>query len=257
MNTMRKLVAQLLLCVLGGGLLTACSSEEEMLQIPEGKGYVKLALNTDMGFLTKAVDESYYRNLENYTVDITNSEGVKVGTYTGTTIPTEMIELNNDTYSIKAYCGEDKAASTKTMYVEGIQKFDINSNQVTKVTVNCAPVCARVKVIYEGMEEYFTDWSATFNTKALDESSFVYKKDETDPLYLKVNKNEKISVNFSLTSTTGKRTTIDKTYELSPNEALTITVKPTIDSGNLGITIEINDQTNDIPIDIEIPSDWV
>ena len=91
----------------------------------------------------------------------------------------------------------------------------------------------------------------------MDESSFVYKKDETDPLYLKVNKNEEISVNFSLTSTTGKRTTIDKPYPLSPNEALTITVKPIIDKGNLGITIEINDQTNDIPIDIEIPSDWV
>ena len=57
MNTMRKLVAQLLLCVLGGGLLTACSSEEEMLQIPEGKGYVKLDLKTDLGFQTKVVDD--------------------------------------------------------------------------------------------------------------------------------------------------------------------------------------------------------
>lgn len=255
---MKKLLGGLLSCILGGWLLTACTSDDDLQQIPEGKGYVKLALNTNTGFQTKAVDESYYRNLENYTVDITNSEGVKVGTYTGTTIPSEMIELNNDTYSIKAYCGEDKAASTKSMYVEGIQKFDINSNQVTEVIVNCAPVCARVKVIYEGMEEYFTNWSTTFKTQALDESSFVYEKDMTDPLYLKVNKNETIFPEFSLTSKTGKVTIINnQPFTLNPNEALTITIKPTVDEGSLGITIEINNQTNDIPINIEIPSDWV
>lgn len=255
---MKKLLGGLLSCIFGGWLLTACTSDDALQQIPEGKGYVKLALNTNTGFQTKAVDESYYSQKENYTVEITNSAGNKIGTYTGTTIPTEMIELNNDTYFIKAYCGEDKAASIKTMYVEGTQEFDINSNQVTEVIVNCAPVCARIKVIYEGMEEYFTNWSTTFKTQALDESSFVYEKDMTDPLYLKVNKNETIFPEFSLTSKTGKVTIInDQDFTLNPNEALTITVKPTIDSGNLGITIEINDQTNDIPIDIEIPSDWV
>ena len=165
--------------------------------------------------------------------------------------------LLGDVMVVMLDCGEDKAASTSTMYVEGTQTFDVNSNQVTNVTVTCAPVCARVKVIYEGMEEYFTDWSATFHTKALDESSFVYEKDKTDPIYLKVDKSETISVNFALINKAGKGTTIDKTYLLNPNEALTITVKPVVSSGNLGIEIEIDDTTNDIPVDIVIPSDWV
>lgn len=238
-------------------LMASCSSTEDIPMNNDGYGTVSLNILTDTQFESRAVDESYYQNLGNYTVEITNSNGYKVATYTGTTIPSELIELTNDTYWIKAYCGEDKAASTSTMYVEGTQTFDVNSNQVTNVTVTCAPVCARVKVIYEGMEEYFTDWSATFHTKALDESSFVYEKDKTDPIYLKVDKSETISVNFALINKAGKGTTIDKTYLLNPNEALTITVKPVVSSGNLGIEIEIDDTTNDIPVDIVIPSDWV
>lgn len=57
---MKKLLGGLLSCILGGWLLTACTSDDDLQQIPEGKGYVKLALNTNTGFQTKAVDESYY-----------------------------------------------------------------------------------------------------------------------------------------------------------------------------------------------------
>lgn len=56
---MKKLLGGLLSCILGGWLLTACTSDDDLQQIPEGKGYVKLALNTNTGFQTKAVDESY------------------------------------------------------------------------------------------------------------------------------------------------------------------------------------------------------
>ena len=54
----------------GGLLLCACSSEEDSLEIPEGKGLVRIGLSADTGFSTqtKAVDESEYENLENYTV---------------------------------------------------------------------------------------------------------------------------------------------------------------------------------------------
>ncbi len=42
---MKKLLGGLLSCILGGWLLTACTSDDDLQQIPEGKGYVKLALN--------------------------------------------------------------------------------------------------------------------------------------------------------------------------------------------------------------------
>ena len=50
---MKKLLGGLLSCILGGWLLTACTSDDDLQQIPEGKGYVKLALNTNTGFQTK------------------------------------------------------------------------------------------------------------------------------------------------------------------------------------------------------------
>ena len=67
---MKKLLGGLLSCILGGWLLTACTSDDDLQQIPEGKGYVKLALNTNTGFQTKAVDEEEYKDLNNYTVQI-------------------------------------------------------------------------------------------------------------------------------------------------------------------------------------------
>ena len=54
----------------------------------------------------------------------------------------------------------------------------------------------------------------------------------------------------------GKTTPLSKTYNLSPEEVLMIKVKPVTSNGNLGITIEVDDTTNDRPIDIEIPSNW-
>ena len=38
--------------------------------------------------------------------------------------------------------------------------------------------------------------------------------------------------------------------------AQVINVKPVIASGNIGIEITIDETTNDIPVDIVIPSDW-
>ena len=93
------------------------------------------------------------------------------------------------------------------------------------------------------------------------QSVFPLTKDMTDPVYLKVNeKGEKAKVSFTLTKEDGTSTSINKEYTLERNKALTITLKPVVEStgsGQLGIQIEIDGSTNDIPVDIEIPSDWV
>lgn len=247
------------LCALAAGVLVGCSAEDEGPQLADGKGAVKLSLNTDTGFetMTKAVDESAYQNTDLYTVQILQGTTV-VGNYTGATIPDELIELTNGSYTVKAFYGEDKAASTASMYVEGTKGFDINSNQVSEVEVSCAPVCAKVNLKFEDMDKYFTDWEARFKTVALGEETFIYEKDDTDPLYLKVNKDESVTVSFQLTNSEKKTTEINKTYTMNPNEALNITVKPApATTGNLGISITIDGSTNDKEVDIEIPSDWI
>lgn len=250
-------------CALAGtALLSACSSEADEIINEAGKGYVSLSVQADAGFqTTRAVTESDYKNTDKYTVQILTAEGRVVEEYTGADLPSELIELSNGSYSVKAFYGDDIPASTTSMYVEGNKDFDINSDQV-EVKVACAPVCARVNVVYEGMDKYFSDWKAEFKTEALGQSVFPLTKDMTDPVYLKVNeKGEKIKVSFTLTKKDGTLSTpINKEYTVNRNKALTITVKPVVESagsGQLGIQIEIDGSTNDQTIDIEIPSDWV
>lgn len=247
-----------LICALCGWMLTACSSDEDSLQIPEGKGYVKLNLTTNTGFQTKAMDESFYGNRENYTVQILDNEGSIVKNWKYTEIPEDLIELANGSYVLKAFCGEDKNVSTTSMYVEGTSNFDIDGDQ-KEVSVTCAPVCARVTIVGEGMDEQFSDWSAMIGTKAQGSGSFYQYPKDGDPVYLKVEKGESISVNFTFTPKSGsKTTTASKNYTVNPNEALKITLKPAAsENGNLGITITIDGSTNDETINIEIPADWV
>lgn len=260
MNTMRKLVAQLLLCALGGGLLTACSSEEEMLQIPEGKGYVKLALNTDMGFQTKAVDESYYNKKENYTVTITKSEeSVPTHQWKYNEIP-EFTELANGTYTMSAICGDStKAVYTDDLCVLGYKSFTVKNDSVN-VEVACKPNSARLNIEFdEKMDEYFSEYEVRIKTAAQNGSIYIWEKETTGPVYFKVKQNESVAMTIKLTpkNGVGAETSIEKSYTLSPADAMKMTLTPVVGSGNLSITITIDDTVIEHPVNIDVPSEWV
>lgn len=230
----------------------------------DGYGTVSLSISTDTQFKSRAVDESLYMNLENYTVQILKDGQVVSGMeWKYGDIPQELIKLSNGDYELNAFYGEDKAASTTGMYVEGIKTFNVNSDQ-SQVEVTCQPVCARVKVEFDTkMAEYYQDYSVAFHTLAIAnenadlDASFVWTKTNTDPVYLKVSQKESVKAVITLVDKKSKTTTIDKSYELSPNEALKMKIVPTVSQGNLGIVIDVDETTNDIPVDIEIPSEWV
>lgn len=247
----------MLLCAVG---FTACSSDTDDVIGENGIGYVSLALNADTGFktTTKAVDESEYENVENYTVEIWKDGKLIPGNSWPYLEVPEFIELTNGGYELKAYYGEDKPASTTGMYVEGKKIFNVNGDQST-VSLTCQPVCAKVKVEFDAkMADYFSEYFINFKTEALEETSFLWTKDATDPVYLKVKNNEPVKAIYSLTPKEGYQTSFQttQTYTLSPKMFRTIKVKPVTNDGNLGITIEVDDTTNDRPINIEIPSDW-
>ena len=245
-------------------LMASCSSTEDSPMNNDGYGTVSLSISTDTQFKSRAVDESLYMNLENYTVQILKDGQVVSGMeWKYGDIPQELIKLSNGDYELNAFYGEDKAASTTGMYVEGIKTFNVNSDQ-SQVEVTCQPVCARVKVEFDAkMAEYYQDYLVAFHTLALVnenddlDASFVWTKSNMDPVYLKVNQKESVKAVITLVDKKSKTTTVDKSYELSPNEALKMKIVPTVSQGNLGISIEIDETTNDIPVDIEIPSEWV
>ena len=44
---------------------------------------------------------------------------------------------------------------------------------------------------------------------------------------------------------------------MKPNQAWTLNVVPNVIEGKLILTITIDESTDDKPIDIEVPSDWI
>lgn len=251
--------------LLGFAAFTACTSDEEEALIPEGKGYVKLSLNADTGFQTKAVNESEYANKNNYTVQILKDGKVVDGMeWNYTNMPTELIELTNGGYELKAFYGEEyNVPSTRDgLYMEGIKTFNVNGDQQS-LTVECKPVQAKIQVNFDSkMADYFSDYYVTFETEALgNENKALWGKDDTSPLYLKVNANgEGVVATFTLNKITGGQATVDpKTYTLKPLDFQTINIAPVVESntGNVGISITINKDTNDENVNIEIPTEWL
>lgn len=246
-----------------GALTVSCSSEDEAVQgAAEGEGLISFDVKTETGFQSRAVNEDDYENVGNYTVQLlSNSEVFREWNYKD--MPDDL-KVPVGTYQLKAFYGEDKAASTTSMYVEGVsESVEVVEGQdgVKPLTVTCRPVCAKVVVNFnkEELDKYFSDYYVTFKTAALGTSNFTWAKASTDPAYLKVSANEKVKVTIDATNKADSKPveTVEKEYTLSPQSQLTLNVGPSGAGSIGGITITVDESTNDIDKPIEVPGDWV
>ena len=251
------------------GVLAGCSADDEQgPQIPEGKGAVKLSITANAGFdtMTKAITEADYTNKANYTVQILdgNNRVVEGCEWTGDALPgeDELIELDNGNYTLLAFTGEDYkglGATTEGMYVEGKQTFNINGKPIS-VSAVCTPQCARMTVAFDAkMADYFNNYYVVFTgTTALGEGNYIWEKDFKDPVYMAITGTETIVATINLVDKNNKvGTPIEKKYTMTAAQAQKINIVPVVSGGSVGISIEIDDSTNDIPVDIEIPSEWL
>ena len=224
-------------------LMASCSSTEDSPMNNDGYGTVSLNILTDTQFKSRAVDESYYQNLENYTVTIVESgKGTPIQQWKYGEIP-EFTELPSGTYVLSAVCGD----STKTHYTDDLCVFA------------CKPNSARVNIVFdEKMDEYFSAYKVNIKTAALNGAIYSWEKTTAGPVYFRVKQNETVTMTIELTPKEGigADTSIKKTYTLSPADAMKMTLTPVIGSGNLSITIEIDDTVIEHPVDIEVPSEW-
>ena len=268
MRKMKNYVMMLCAVLAMGAVVASCSSDEEAVQgAAEGKGLVKLSLNVGADFQSRAITESDYTNLANYTVQILKEGKVVEGCeWTGTTIPQELIELDNGSYTVLAFTGEGYkgvGATTEGMYVEGSAGFSVNSDQTATAEVNCAPQCARATVNFDAaMADYFQDYYVVFSgTEALGQSSYTWAKDHgADPVYMAVDGTETLTATIKLVDKTGKvAEDIVRTKQVSAAKAWKLKIAPVVEeaTGSVGITVEIDNSTNDIEVDIEIPSEWL
>lgn len=254
------------LCVFAAGVLVGCSNDEDVA-IVEGEGLVTLNLSTDAGFqaATKApIDESPYADANNYKVEVLDaSNETKVVKEWETFADVENpVTLPTGSYKLKAYYGEaykSVAAGQAGFYVEGVSAtaFNVESTGTATASVTCKPTSVKVAVEFdEKMEDYFDNYYMRFNTVALGADKYQELKN-TDPLYLIVNENEVVKADIVLQKKgESSYDFIAKTYTFSPGEAKKIKVSPSASSGNFSLTIEIDDTVEEVPITIEIPSDW-
>ena len=252
----------LLSCIIGTTFIaTSCSSENEV-STNTNEGSIHLAVTTDAKFKpnTRAVNENSYADVNNYTVQIINSSGNVEKEFIYNEAP-EKINLNNGSYTLKAFYGEDSNASRKSFYVEGTNTFAVEGNDKS-ISVDCTPIHGKAVVNFaEEMATYFSDYSVVYETVALTTSgsTATWNKMDTEPWYLKVNKKgETIKATIHVTrKSDNKSSSVEKTYALSPNKSWTLNIAPQDNNGNLGITITIDESTNDHEIDIVVPSEWL
>lgn len=256
---MRKIFLK---CMIGASLIMASCSSGDEISSDNNTGSINLAITAEAGFLpsTRAVNLNSYTNVNNYTVQILNNTSTVVKEFIYAEKPTK-IELNNGSYTLKAFYGTDSDASRNAFYVEGSTTFAIEGKAET-LTVDCTPVCGKVTVNFAAeMSTYFSDYSVTYETAALaaNGASATWSKDDTEPWYLKVDKNgEEVKAAIRVARISdGKSSTVNRTYTLAPNKAWTLNVAPKDENGNLGISITIDEKTNDQEIDIVVPSEWI
>ncbi len=235
----------------------SCATEQTA---DDGTGAVIIDLSADTGFKTRSVNESAYSNVNNYKVRILNSSNELQNEYSYSDIPAS-IKLKNGSYRLLAFYGEDKVASRDAFYVEGSTDFNVEGSSQT-LSVTCSPVCGKAVVKFDSsMSTYFSDYSVEYETKALKASgaSALWAKGDTEPWYMKLDASgETVKAVISVTrKSDGKTSTVERSYRLNRNASWTLNISPKNENGNLGLTITIDESTNDQTVDIVVPSDWI
>ena len=253
-----------------GTIFSSCSRlAEPEYQLEEGQGLLSFTLGTTADFATRAVAESDYVSTDNYTVVVTDKDGMEKMNCSGSEVAANMpLIMSVGSYTVKAFYGKEHPASRNEFYVFGESHGMIKADQDTSVVVVCTPTCGRITVNFDKqMATYYSDYKVTFSgTKALEDNTIEWKKNDTDPWYVLLDEAGE-TISFTI-ATTPKEEFINNpqqgdikrgSFKLERNKAYKMNISanytPTI-YGDVEISITIDDSTNDIPVDIEVPIEW-
>ncbi len=272
---MKKTTWMLGAVVAMGFAFASCSQDPAEGAGMDGKqGTLMLTLKTKANFVQvgRSLNESDYSNMDNYTVVVTDKNGVEHLNCKGNELAYKMpLTMDLGSYTVRAYYGTEHNASRDQFYVEGVAHGNILADQQNTVNVVCEPTCGRIIVNFaDDMPTYFSDYNVVFSgTEALGVASISWLKDDVEPWYVKLNEGEE-TIRFTITAITndsyqsagnGEQTiTRTGTFKLSRNKGYKMNVNPSYTpsaEGQLGFDITIDESTNDKEVDIEIPVEWI
>ncbi len=211
---------------------------------------------------TRAVDLADYNTVANYNIQILSGNKVVYENTLGS-MAEQSVELEAGSYLCRASYGREENASQNTLLMEGEQEFEVTVGQSSDVVVVCRPQCARVTASFGSlMDSYFSDYYVTYSTQALAAvgQSAVWSKTNTDPWYLKVGEDEEVVATIHVVrASDGKWTEVERKHKLSNAKSWTLTIDAQpIESndGEIGLSIIVDDSTNDQNVSIVVPNDW-
>lgn len=270
---------QLIFCMgLSAIALFASCNEREIDLNPNGgskeQGTLILNLNASTDFdQTRALDESTYRNTQNYDVRVINASNENVileckASQLSANLP-KKVDIGS--YRVEASYGTEKDASRNEFFMFGETVTTVKSKEEKAITVDCTPTCGKVSVVFASdMSTYYTDYNVTFSgTKKLGAKTISWAKSDTEPWYIALDKTaETISYTINLTTKDeylpeGSNTntgTASGTFTLERNKAHKLTITPNYiptTEGGMKLTITIDDSTNDKEITWEVPVTWL
>lgn len=258
-------------------LAVSCTSDGNILdqKVPTAEtGTLTLSLASNTGFSaqTKSLNEADYRVVDNYDVLIVDANKTKKfeGKYSAlkAQLASAPMSLAIGPCSITASYGTESAASRDAFLVTGTTNVNIEGGKNASATLTCSPTCGKIMAAFDAaMATYYSVYNISYTTSA---TTFKWEATDTEPWYAKLDQaGETVHYTIHLeakeeyltqiNNATESKTDITGSFELKRNQAHKLTIKPNYSAptNELGITITIDDSTNDIEKVIEVPISWI
>lgn len=251
--------------------LGSCSNEKEQEGF-SGKGSVMIDLSSSLSYKSRSIDESVYKNVNNYKVSLYKGEEA---VYTDKLYSELEVEQQVDfdvTYTVTAYYGEDVSAGYDKLYVKGCQTFSVAQGDRKTVSITCKPANAKMSVVYKGesetdvFEDYFQDCKVAIKTRYMTDAWIMSKEDVGKELYLKTgDEGTTCTLTFSLIDKEGNPVTVEgfidtKDIDLQPCYSYTLTIKPNktdVSGGKYGLTVIVDDGVTEEDVTVSIPGEYI
>ncbi len=247
--------------LLAGALLSACSQQEQEIK---PSATLQVDLGADLSFNTsRAVDESAYTNIQNYTVSLYKTQGMQLVESTLYKDWALNYEVESGTqYTLKASYGTESAASYDQLLCSGEETFIVQAGATKTVAFQCTPKAAKVTVNFsEDFDENFSDCDVTVKTQHMSDAWLLNKSTVGKQLFIKAGENENVALTFNAKDKNGNPVNAIATARnitVNPKTWIKISVKPDVTEvagGKFGISITINDQLTEENVDIVIPNE--
>ena len=256
---MKKMI---FMAVAGFMSLASCSNSDEP-QV-EQFGTISLGMSADITVNTRTETTLTNEELANYQITLKQGEEIKKnGTYSTLFQGGNTMIVNTGTgYTLTAAsCTDDVAESAnnnqgQVQYKGTSEAFTVNANQNTDVAVKCTVANAQVSVTWDSSianSSAFTDLKAEVYENSKESRKFTFTNSDTDPHpFFNIDSDPQL-----VGTITYKFNGNDKSYAitgitLAPAKHIKLAISASTNSGQITVTITVDDSVQDEDHPIEI-----